>query len=112
MLPPISDGNVSYYLENRTDGYYVYGQNSLTYPVEFCQCYEVGGYKKYYRGANKIVDVEYFKEYIEPLTYVVNDISQKDISSTQEMSMYHASYVSSNAIIKSVPSMMTTEEFN
>ena len=135
-VTPVSDGNVSYYLQNGTDGYYVYGQNSLTYPVELGQCYEVGGYKKYYRGANEIVDVEYFKECTEPLTYVVNDISQKDPSSTQEMSMYHASYVSANAIIKSVPSMngkaysvnvninnhdsvlrvdpsmMTTEEFN
>jgi len=59
---PSADTNVSYYIQNGVDGYYIYQQNKSTFPVELGKCYEVGGFKKYYNGLNEIINVEYFKE--------------------------------------------------
>ncbi len=104
-VTPIKEGRISYYLQEGINGYYIYNQNASLYPVELGKSCAVGGYKKYYRGANEIVDVEYFNEWTEPLAYTVNDLTGKDPSSTEDMSMYHASYVSTKATILSIPTI-------
>jgi hypothetical protein len=103
------EGNtlVNYYIQDGINGYYVYAQNAISFPVVEGKSYSVGGFKKYYRGQNEIVDVEYFQELSENLTYTVTDISNKDVSSKEEMATYHDSYISAEATIVSLPSNYT-----
>ncbi|MDE7264525.1 MAG: Ig-like domain-containing protein [Anaeroplasmataceae bacterium] len=106
-VAPVSDSMVSYYIQNGVDGYYVYNQNASLYPVEVGKCYEVGGAKKYHQGNNEIVDVEYFKNSSENLTYTINDVTGKDVSSLDDMSPYHNSFIKGQAIITKTPSVST-----
>ena len=96
---------VDYYIQNGNDGYYIYAQSYTDFPVEEGKVYEVGGFKKYYRGLNEIVNVEYFKSSTENITYTVTDISSLDITSVDAMSVHHCSYVEADAIISSIPSI-------
>lgn len=100
-VSPVKENTVSYYVQNGEDGYYVYAQNSLAFPVELGKTYEIGGYKKYYRGLNEIVDVEYFVESNEAAEYVVRSINDANPSSLEAMNEYHCSFVSGDATIKS-----------
>ncbi len=100
---PEVEAKVSYYIQNGADGYYVYEQNAVAYPVEVGKCYEVGGAKKYHQGNNEIVNVAYLKESNEKLTYTVNDLKGKDLSSLDDMKPYHNSYISAEAIITKTP---------
>ena len=100
-VSPVKENTVSYYVQNGEDGYYVYAQNSLSFPVELGKTYEIGGYKKYYRGLNEIVDVEYFVESNEAAEYVVRSINDANPSSLEAMNEYHCSFVSGDATIKS-----------
>lgn len=97
-VTPLKDGNVNYYLQNGTEGFYVYAQNAASFPVELGKSYEVGGFKKYYRGLNEIVNVEYLKE-TDAITYTVNDLAGKNPSSLEEMNPYHCSVVTGEAVI-------------
>ena len=132
------EGNtlVNYYIQDGINGYYVYGQNAISFPVTEGKSYSVGGFKKYYRGQNEIVDVQHFQELGENLTYTVTDVTNKDVSSKEEMATYHASYISAEATVTSLatnytkaysikvkinnkdielrvdPNYMTSEEFN
>lgn len=94
---PVNDNVVSYFIQNGNDGYYVYAQNNLSFTVELGKTYEVGGYKKYYRGLNEIVDVEYFVESTEAVNYNVNKIDELDTTNLDAMNVYQASYVSGQA---------------
>lgn len=96
---------VSYYIQNGTEGFYVYQQNATLYPVEVGKCYEVGGAKKYYQGNNEIVNVEYFKESSEKLTYTLNEVKGKDVSSLDEMKPYHNSYIKAEGMITKTPAV-------
>ena len=60
-VSPVDEDTVCYVLHNGNRGYYIYAQNSLVFPVELGKVYEVGGFKKNYRGLCEIVDVEYVK---------------------------------------------------
>ena len=135
-VAPVSEGVVNYFIQNGTEGYYVYNQNANSFPVELGKCYEIGGFKKYYRGLNEIVNVEYFKELTEEIKYTVNNVNDKDASSLTEMSPFHCSVVSGTAEFSSAevndskaysfyavvnnkdvtfrvdPSYMTAEEFS
>lgn len=135
-VAPVSEGVVNYFIQNGTEGYYVYNQNANSFPVELGKCYEIGGFKKYYRGLNEIVNVEYFKELTEEIKYTVNSVNDKDASSLTEMSPFHCSVVSGTAKFSSAevndskaysfyavvnnkdvtfrvdPSYMTAEEFS
>lgn len=135
-VAPVSEGVVNYFIQNGTEGYYVYNQNANSFPVELGKCYEIGGFKKYYRGLNEIVNVEYFKELTEEIKYTVNSVNDKDASSLTEMSPFHCSVVSGTAEFSSAevndskaysfyavvnnkdvtfrvdPSYMTAEEFS
>ena len=97
---PLNENKVSYYIQNGSEGYYVYAQDYTSFPVELGKSYEVGGLKKYYRGNNEIVDVEYFKELNENLTYTISDLNGKNPSSVDEMSEYHNSYIKGIAQIE------------
>ena len=98
---PVDNNEVSYYIQNGTEGYYVYAQDALAFPVELGKSYEVGGFKGYYRGLRELKDVEYFVESKETFTYSVNDLAGKDPSSREEMSPYHCSFVTGQATINS-----------
>lgn len=96
---PEKDNTVSYLIQNGADGYYIYAQNSLTFPVELGKVYEVGGFKKYYRGLNEIVDIEYFKQIDENITYTINSLNETDPSSLSTMEPFHCSIVNGKAIL-------------
>lgn len=96
-ISPISENTVTYVIQNGTEGYYIYAQNNLSFPVELGKVYEVGGFKKYYRGLNEIVDVEYCKAIDENVTYMVNKIDSSNPSDLEAMSPYHASFVTGKA---------------
>ncbi len=100
-VSPVDENAVNYFIQNGTEGYYVYAQNSGAFPVELGKVYEVGGFKKYYRGLNEIVDVEFFQELNENITYTVNKlegINASDLAATQ---VFHASIVSGSATLVS-----------
>lgn len=99
---PVSENKVTYLIQNGTDGYYVYAQDSIAFPVELGKVYEVGGFKKYYRGLNEIVDVEYFKELDENISYVVNSMNSINPSVLEEANLYQASFVGGKAVLVSV----------
>lgn len=92
-INPVKEGEVSYFIQNGKDGYYVYAQDAALYPVELGKVYEVGGYKKYYNGLNEISGVEYFVESTDEITYAPNDIAGLNTTYLDVMAPYHCSYV-------------------
>jgi hypothetical protein len=96
-VTPVTETVVSYFIQNGVDGYYVYAQNNISFPVELGKSYEVGGYKKYYRGLNEIVNVEHFVELTEACTYTENAIGELDPTSLDAMNPYHCSIVTGKA---------------
>ena len=96
-VTPVSNGVANYFIQNGTEGYYVYNQNVNVFPVELGKTYEVGGFKKYYRGLNEIVNVEFFNELTETINYTINSVNDKDASSLTEMDPFHCSLVIGNA---------------
>lgn len=106
-ITPLKSGKVNYFIQNGTEGYYVYSQDTTLYPVELGKSYDVGGLKKNYNGLQEIVNVEYCVESATSYSYTINDISGLDASSTSAMAPYHASYVSATATLVSVPSVGT-----
>lgn len=97
-VSPVKDGKVTYLIQNGTEGYYVYAQDAVAYPVELGKVYEVGGYKKYYQGLNEIVNVEYFKEIEEKIEYTVNTLTDLDPTDLTAMEPYHCSFVKGTAL--------------
>lgn len=103
---PVDEGKntVSYYIQNGTEGFYVYAQDSISFNVEEGKVYEVGGFKKYYfRGQHEIVDVEHFIELDETITYTTVSLNDKDVSSKEVTDTYHGAYVSADAVATSKP---------
>ena len=100
-VAPVKDNAVNYFIQNGTEGYYVYAQNSGAFPVEVGKVYEVGGFKKYYRGLNEIVDVEFFQELNENITYTVNKLDGINASDLAATKAFHASVVSGSATLLS-----------
>lgn len=94
---PVNENEVTYLIQNGADGYYVYAQNNLSFPVELGKSYEIGGFKKYYRGLNEITNVEYFKELDEQITYSVNELTDVDVTSLSGVSHLHCSFVKGTA---------------
>ena len=66
----VKDNKITYVVQNGKDGYYIYAQDNITYPVELGKSYEIGGFKKYYRGLQEIVDIEFFGELEENITNI------------------------------------------
>lgn len=94
---PVAEGKVTYTIQNGTDGFYVYAQDAVMYPVELGQVYEVGGYKKYYNGLNEIVNVEHFIALDEEITYTVNNLEGLQTNDLTTMEPYHCSVVTGTA---------------
>ena len=102
-----SKNQINYYIQNGTDGYYVYAQDATAFTVEEGKCYEVGGFKKYYNGLMEIVNVEYFVESSESFTATTTSIEGKDVTSKEEMESLHCSLISGKATVAAVPSNVT-----
>ena len=56
-INPISKDKVSYFVQNGQEGFYIYSQDNTTMPVELGKAYEIGGFKKTYRGLAELMDV-------------------------------------------------------
>lgn len=106
------DTEVSYFIQNGKDGYYVYKQDAAAFPVELGKTYEVGGFKAYYQGLNEISDVEYFKELDTPLSFEVNTLEGIDASSLEAMKPYHGSKVTGEAEFESAKVNTKAYNFN
>lgn len=96
-ISPVKNNQVTYVIQNGNKGYYVYAQNSSAFPVELGKTYEVGGFKKNYRGLHEIVDVEYFNELEESIECTINVIDGVDPTSLEEMNEFHASLIKGRA---------------
>lgn len=94
VSPASEDNEINYYIQNDEGGFYVYAQNSATFPVEAGKVYEVGGYKALYAGQHELKEVELCKELSETITADKEDISDKNVSDAEAMSAYYGSYVS------------------
>lgn len=110
-ISPLKDNLVSYFIQNGSEGYYVYQQDAILYPVELGKVYEVGGYKKYYKGLNEIVNVEYFVESSDSVTFDYVDINNTYNSNYKEMYAYQAAYVTAKGMI-STCEVNTSKAFN
>ena len=93
-INPVKDGEVSYFIQNGEDGYYVYAQDSVLYPVELDKVYEVGGYKKLYRGLNEITNVEYFVASNDNITATTVSLNDKNPTNKEAMRVYQGALVS------------------
>lgn len=93
------DNGVTYGIQNGTDGYYVYNQNALSFPVEVGSVYEIGGFKKDYKGLNEIVDVEYCQKLDETITYTANGIDNIDPSDLDATKPYQGAIVTATAVL-------------
>ena len=108
VLPVEGSGHeatVSYYIQNGTEGFYVYRQNAFFFPVEVNKVYIVGGFKDYYyQGLHEIVGVEYFEEIDESINVTINDLSSINVMDNDVTAPYHASYVNiPSGTISSLP---------
>ncbi len=112
-VTPVSSSNtVNYFIQNGTEGFYVYNQDYSLYPVEEGKTYEVGGQKAYYRGLHEIDTVTYFNELETSATYEVIDVNGLDVSSTSEMEPYHNAYVSATGTITDVSGANTSSSYS
>lgn len=100
--PVTAEGTVEYFIQNGTEGYYIYKQDNDLFPVTVGNSYTVGGYFKNYFGTFELVDVEYFVPHDPALTYEVVDISDKDVLSLDIMAEHQASFVEIKAAVISV----------
>ena len=110
IAQPDKNGKVSYFVQNGVHGFYVYAQDVSVYPVELGKVYEVGGYKKYYNGLNEIVNVEYFVESTDEITFEVLNIEDTNPTSLSDMMQYQSSYVTAKATF--VSGTVNTKAFN
>ena len=109
-INPISKDKASYFVQNGSDGFYIYSQDNITMPVALGMSVEIGGYKKTYRGLAEIVNVEYFEELEEFIEYTQNDVSDLDVSKQEVMSAYQCSFVTATAVLGKVTT--STKAYN
>lgn len=110
--PVTAEGTVEYFIQNGTEGYYIYKQDNDLFPVTVGNSYTVGGYFKNYFGTFELVDVEYFVPHDPALTYEVVDISDKDVLSLDIMAEHQASFVEIKAAVVSVLPTDYTKAYN
>ena len=91
---------VTYIIQNGADGYYVYAQNLALCDIQVGKIVEIGGFKKYYRGLQEIVNVEYCKELAEEITYAANDLGEIDPTNLEACAPFHSSLVKGTAVFK------------
>lgn len=110
--PVTAEGTVEYFIQNGTEGYYIYKQDNDLFPVTVGNSYTVGGYFKNYFGTFELVDVEYFVPHDPALTYEVVDISDKDVLSLDIMAEHQASFVEIKSAVVSVLPTNYTKAYN
>ena len=110
--PVTAEGTVEYFIQNGTEGYYIYKQDNDLFPVTVGNSYTVSGYFKNYFGTFELVDVEYFVPHDPALTYEVVDISDKDVLSLDIMAEHQASFVEIKAAVVSVLPTNYTKAYN
>lgn len=110
--PVTAEGTVEYFIQNGTEGYYIYKQDNDLFPVTVGNSYTVGGYFKNHFGTFELVDVEYFVPHDPALTYEVVDISDKDVLSLDIMAEHQASFVEIKAAVVSVLPTNYTKAYN
>jgi len=103
--PVTAEGTVEYFIQNGTEGYYIYKQDNDLFPVTVGNSYTVGGYFKNYFGT-------YFVPHDPALTYEVVDISDKDVLSLDIMAEHQASFVEIKAAVVSVLPTNYTKAYN
>lgn len=105
VAPVTSSGLVNYYVQDGTDGYYIYGQDTTFYPVEQGKVYEIGGEFKNYNGTRELVNIEHVVELEENIEVTVSDLSDIDVTSSDLTDPYHGSWVEIKAaLIQTLPS--------
>ena len=104
------NGKVNYFVQNGTDGYYVYGQPTTLAPIEVGKVYELGGYKKNYNGLCEIVDVEYVTLLEEEITYTITDIGTSNPNDASIADTYHCGYVKGKGVLTSAS--VATKAYN
>lgn len=104
-LAPEVESKASYYIQDGNDGYFIYNQDVSLFPVTLGKSYDVGGFFKNHNGTRELVNVEYFVERNDTLTYNVTNISDKDVTDLNLMAPHHASFVDIDvAVLSSLPS--------
>jgi hypothetical protein len=101
-INPSSNDKVSYFVQNGSEGFYIYSQDTTQMPVELGKSYEIGGFKKTYRGLSELTNVEYFVELEEEIKYQVNNVEGLDVSSQEVMGAYQCSFVTGKAVLGNV----------
>ena len=109
-INPISKDKASYFVQNGEEGFYIYSQDITTMPVELGKCYEIGGVKKTYRGLCEIVNVEYFVEAEEEVSYEPTNVNGLDVSSQEVMGAYQCSFITGTAVLGKVST--STKAYN
>ena len=108
----VKDNQINYYIQNGTEGFYVYAQNATYYPVEVGKSYEIGGFYKYYfTGTHEVVDVEYFKVLEEDIVAEINDLSEVNIAALDETTPLYGSLVKGEKFVVKSP-ILGFEEVN
>lgn len=109
---PINDkGQINYYIQNGTEGFYIYGQDASLSSVVVGDTYEVGGYKTVYAGMVEIKNIEHFVKLDESVEYVVNSLDGLNPMDSASMLKYQNSYVSGSATIEAVTTNTSAYNF-
>lgn len=113
LVIPGKDDLVSYYIQNGSEGYYVYNQDGAKYPVTVGESYTVGGYKLNYKETGyEIVNIEYFVKEDAAVSYIKTDASKIDLTMQSNINKHKSSYITmSELTITKAPSVNTTKAF-
>lgn len=106
-----SADEVSYYMQNGTEGFAIFGQSASKYPVQVGKVYAVGGVKKYYQGENEIVDIKYCEELSESVTVTEINLDDKDAGSEEATLIYQGAVVNGTATVTKAASVSATKDY-
>ena len=103
-----TNGKNTAFLQNGTEGYYVYDK-SVVPTLEYGKTYTLVGSKLMYNGIREISSIVYTKEETSVSTYQASDVSSLDFTSVTEMANYHGSVVSfKEAAIIDIPTNLSS----
>ncbi len=107
-----SSESINYFIQNGSEGFFVYGQNPTYYPVEIGKVYEVGGYRGYYQGVAEIVTVEHCVELDEDIEVTLPDVSDLVISDVASVADYMSTYVTTTATLMNKDNISSSSAYN
>lgn len=100
-----SNGKDTAFLQNGTEGYYIYDK-TIVPTLETNKTYSLVGSKKIYKGIHEITSIVYTKEETTNCVAEVVDVTSLDFTSTTVMQSYHASIGSfKDLAIVSIPDL-------